>query len=827
VKQILLILIFLSFAGWGRTQEIDFNRQIRPLLSDNCFKCHGPDQGKRKADLRLDTEQGLRAELDGQQLVTPGKPEESELYLRLVHEDEDERMPPQKTRLKLSSSEIELVKKWIAQGAKWQEHWSLRPLENPAPPKAEGSDWPRNAIDQFVLRGLRKEEFSPSAEEDKARLFRRLTLDLTGLPPGLEELDSYLASEAPDAYAKAVDRLLESPSYGERMAWDWLDLARYADTNGFQGDSTRSMWPWRDWVVRSLNANMPFDKFTVEQIAGDMLPDASLEQKLATGFCRNHMINGEGGRIAEENRVEYIFDQIETIGTVWMGLTVQCARCHDHKFDPLRQRDYYQLFAIFNQTPVNGGGRDPATPPVIRAPDSLQYGKLDELNKGITASALKVERVEERLFTREEGQNASQSEAAKGLPKKVVEALSRGPAERNPAQLGEVEKHYREGMAAYSALLKKLREQVAEREKLEKSFVRVMVMQDKPGSRKSFILDKGLYNQKREEVSAEVPQSLPALPEKAPRNRLSLARWLVDPSHPLTARVTVNREWQKFFGTGLVKTVEDFGAQGEKPTHPELLDWLASEFIRGGWDLKALHRLIVTSATYRQSARWTAELARKDPANRLLGRGPRWRMPSWMIRDHALAASGLLVNRLGGPSVKPYQPKGVWAEATFGKMRYSQDKGEKLYRRSLYTFWRRIIGPTIFFDTAKRQTCEVRKILTNTPLHALATLNDVTYVEASRALAQRVLEKAGPEPADRATMAFRLVTCRRPDADELKILLGRLAILKEQYSADPGAAAKLLSVGDSPRNTKLDAIEHAAFAGLCSLILNLDEALTK
>ncbi len=352
-------------------------------------------------------------------------------------------------------------------------------------------------------------------------------------------------------------------------------------------------------------------------------------------------------------------------------------------------------------------------------------------------------------------------------------------------------------------------------------------MQDKPGSRKSFILDKGLYNQKREEVSAEVPQSLPALPEKAPRNRLSLARWLVDPSHPLTARVTVNREWQKFFGTGLVKTVEDFGAQGEKPTHPELLDWLAGEFIRGGWDLKALHRLIVTSATYRQSARWTTQLARKDPANRLLGRGPRWRMPSWMIRDHALAASGLLVKRIGGPSVKSYQPKGVWAEATFGKMRYSQDKGEKLYRRSLYTFWRRIIGPTIFFDTAKRQTCEVRKILTNTPLHALATLNDVTYVEAARALAQRVLEKAGPEPTARVTMAFRLATCRRPDAAELKILLGRLAILKKQYSADPGEATKLLSVGDSPRNAKLDAIEHAAYAGLCSLVLNLDEVLTK
>ncbi len=827
MKQFLLILIFLSLAGLARAQEIDFNRQVRPLLSDNCFKCHGPDEDKRKADLRLDTEEGLRAELDDHKLITPGKPGESELYLRLVHEDEDEIMPPQKTRLKLSAAEIELVKKWITQGARWQEHWSLRPLERSTPPEAGGSDWPLNPIDRFVLRGLRKEGLSPSAEEEKPRLFRRLALDLTGLPPGLEELDSYLASGAPDAYAKAVDRLLESPSYGERMAWDWLDLARYADTNGFQGDSTRSMWPWRDWVVRSLNANMPYDRFTVEQIAGDMLPDATLEQKLATGFCRNHMINGEGGRIAEENRVEYIFDQIETLGTVWMGLTVQCARCHDHKFDPLRQKDYYQLFAIFNQTPVNGGGRDPATPPVIRAPDSLQYLKLEEMNRDIAAAVAEVEKQEESLFSREKGKSAAQSDAAKGLPKNTRTALSRSPGKRSAAYLAEIEKNFVKTNAGYAGLLKKLREKVSARQALEKSFVRVMVMQDKGKSRKTHILYKGLYNQKRDEVSAEVPRSLPALPEKAPRNRLSLARWLVDPAHPLTARVTVNREWQKFFGTGLVKTVEDFGAQGEKPSHPQLLDWLANEFIRSGWDLKVLHRLIVTSATYRQSARWTPALAQKDPANRLLGRGPRRRMPSWMIRDHALAVSGLLVSRVGGPSVKPYQPIGVWAEATFGKMRYQQDKGENLYRRSLYTFWRRIIGPTIFFDAAKRQTCEVRKSLTNTPLHALATLNDTTYVEAARALAQRVIEKGGAKAGERLRMAFRLATSRLPTAGELQILEGRLAILKKQYSQKPAEARKLLDVGDSAPNAKLDAIEHASYTGICSLVLNLDETLTK
>ena len=827
MKQFLLILTFLSTARWGWTQEIDFNRQIRPLLSDNCFKCHGPDESKRKAKLRLDTEAGLRAELDDHKLIVPGKPMESELYRRIAHEDEDERMPPAKSRLKLSAAGIELVRKWIAQGAGWQEHWSLRPLAHPQPPAVEESGWPINPIDQFILRRLQKEGLSPSPDEEKTRILRRLSFDLTGLPPELEEIDSFLAAKEPDAYGKVVERLLEAPSYGERMAWDWLDLARYADTNGFQGDGSRTMWPWRDWVVRALNDNMPYDRFTIEQLAGDMLPEATMEQKLATGFCRNHMINGEGGRIAEENRVEYVFDQIETVGTVWMGLTVQCARCHDHKFDPLKQRDYYQLFALFNQTPVNGGGGDPATAPAIRAPDSLQYGKLEELKRGITASAAEVAKLEDGVFSRDEGKDAAQSESAKGLPKKVIEALSRSPGKRNPAQLSELEKHYKESSAGYAALLKKLREQVSGRQKLEKSFVKVMVMQDRPNSRKTFILYKGLYNQKREEVSAEVPQSLPALAEKAPRNRLSLARWLVDPSHPLTARVTVNREWQKFFGTGLVKTVEDFGSQGEKPSHPELLDWLATEFIRSGWDLKALHRLIVTSATYRQSARLNDQLSGKDPANRLLGRGPRRRMPSWMIRDHALAASGLLARRLGGPSVRPYQPKGIWAEATFGKMRYRQDKGENLYRRSLYTFWRRIIGPTIFFDEAKRQTCEVRKTLTNTPLHALATLNGITYVEAARVLAQRVIEKAGPEAGDRIQMAFRLATSRIPSAGELEILLRRLEILKRQYSTKEEEARKLLAVGDSPRNEKLDAIEHAAYAGLCSLVLNLDEALTK
>jgi hypothetical protein len=517
---------------------------------------------------------------------------------------------------------------------------------------------------------------------------------------------------------------------------------------------------------------------------------------------------------------------METVGTVWMGLTLQCSRCHDHKFDPFTRREYYQFFAFFNQTPVDGGGGDPQTAPVLEAPTVEQNLQLEQLAATIPTSAAAVEATENSLFPRPADKPAAASEQAAQLPDNVKQVLKQTAAARNAAQLGEIEKHFHESSPDYAAQVNQLRESIEQRDRVKNSIARVMIMQDREKPRQTLMLEKGLYNQPGEEVSANIQAIFPPLPAEAPKNRLALARWLVDPAHPLAARVTVNRVWQMFFGTGFVKTAEDFGAQGERPTHPELLDWLAAEFIESGWDVKRLTKLIVMSATYQQSSNVSPQSLEADPENRLLARGPRFRMPAWMIRDHALAASGLLVDRLGGPSVNPYQPAGVWDEATFGNKTYVQGHGDDLYRRSLYTYWRRIVGPTMFFDSAKRQTCSVKGSQTNTPLHALTTLNDITYVEAARTMAQRVL-KLSDQDAVRIETAFRLATSRKPTDPELELLSARLGLLKQHYRPAPDDAAKLLSIGESPRSDKFDAVEHAAYTGLCSLILNLDEALTR
>jgi len=773
---VIVACMFAAASATSRAAEIDFNRDIRPILSENCYHCHGPDIKKREAELRLDTRAGLFGEGENGLIIVPGKADKSDLIRRIHSSDKDEQMPPPDSKLSLSDKQRTLLRAWIDSGADWRGHWSFESIKKPAVPKT-GGNWAHNEIDQFVLSRLKKEALSPLPAATKQRLLRRASFDLTGLPPTLADLDAFLADKSPSAYEKAVDRLLASPSYGERMAWDWLDAARYADSNGFQGDNERTMWPWRTWVIRAFNSNLPFDRFTTMQLAGDLLPKATPEDKLATGFCRNHMINGEGGRIAEENRIEYLFDQTETMGTVWLGLTLTCCRCHDHKYDPLTQREYYGLVAFFNQTSVNGGGGNPRTPPVI---DVVPFEKQDRRTE-----------LEKQLAT-------------------ITERV----AKSKPVD------------AKLKAEEKKIRDQI---NATRKGAVKVMVMKDsKP--RKTFMLNKGVYSQPTKEVTFSFPVAVSAIPGKAkppkPANRLDLAKWLVDPKHPLTARVTVNRHWQKFFGNGLVKTAEDFGAQGEKPTHPQLLDALAADLIAGGWDIKALHKKIVMSATYRQTAKATAEAYERDPENRQLARGPRSRLPSWMIRDQALAVSSLLVEKIGGPSVKPYQPAGVWAEATFGKKRYKQDHGDALYRRSLYTYWRRIIGPTIFFDVAKRQTCTVKTARTNTPLHALVTLNDITYVEAARGLAQRVMLKTDT-PTKRIEMAFRLCTSRRPDAEESALLLKRLATLQKQYTTTPKAATELLVVGESAPDEKLAPVEHAAYTGLCLLLLNLDETLSR
>ncbi|MHA3774982.1 PSD1 and planctomycete cytochrome C domain-containing protein [Verrucomicrobiota bacterium sgz303538] len=807
--------------------EVSFSRDVLPILSDNCFYCHGPDAGHRKADLRLDIEDEAKKARDGVVAIAPGKSEESELYLRLISKDADEVMPPPKAHKSLTSQQISQLKRWIDQGAPWGLHWAFSPLTKPTVPAITSVETQvRTPVDAFVVARLQTEGLQPSPQAGKAALFRRVSLDLTGLPSTPEEIDAFVADASSDAFEKVVDRLLASPAFGERLAWDWMEAARYADSNGYQGDSERTMWPWRDWVVKAFNENLPYDRFTVWQLAGDLLPDASFEQRLATGFCRNHAINGEGGRIPEENRVDYVMDMAETVGTVWMGLTVGCARCHDHKFDPISQRDYYSLFAFFNQTPVNGGGGDPQSAPNLEIVIEAQKAELEQLKVAMAEAANRIGTIELSIFPRSNGESAGDSGYATRLEDKLKAILEKSPSKRPSGEIEELRKHFEKDIPEYAGVLGEQRRAIDKYEGRRRAIPRVMVMQDMPESRKTFILEKGLYNKPGNEVVAATPARFPPMPEGTQRNRLGLAQWLVAKENPLMARVTVNRIWQMFFGTGLVKTAEDFGLQGEFPKHPELLDWLAAEFRDSGWDVKRLVRLIVTSSTYRQSSRVSRELAERDPDNRLLTRGPRFRMPSWMIRDQALAASGLMVNKQGGPPVNPYQPSGVWEEATFGTKRYTQDHGDALYRRSLYTFWRRIVGPTTFFDTQARSVCTVKPTRTNTPLHALTTLNDATFVEAARVLAERVMRQTA-EPRERLNLAFRKVLAREATPDEQTVLLAGLARVRDKFSEHPEEARKLLAVGESKRDEQLDPLEHAAWSTTCLAILNLDEALTK
>ncbi len=829
----LLFLVYCYLLGpWSgisaSAYAVDFNLDVQPVLAENCYPCHGPDTATRQADLRLDVREQLFRTQDGISIVVPGDPTASELVRRVTTSDTGEVMPPVDSNRKLTPAQIDVLRRWVEGGAGWAEHWAFRAPARPEPPSVHDIARPRNAIDRFVLARLQREGLAPSPAAAPEVLLRRVTFDLTGLPPTPSEVDAFLDDDSPSAYAKVVDRLLASPRYGERMVWEWLEASRYADSNGYQGDSDRTMWPWRDWAVSALNGDMPFDRFTVEQLAGDLLPSARFDQRIATGFNRNHMINGEGGRIPEENRVEYVFDQIETMSAVWLGLTVGCARCHDHKFDPLSQEEYYQLFAFFNSTPVDGAGRSGSQSPFLEVKTRSQEAQLLELESRFGAEVDKVAALERGLFPRDEGETAAKAPRAKNLPEEIRTRLDAAPSARRTSDLEALANYFAAAeQADYAARLHALKVARDGRDQYRRQIPRVMVMEELANPRSTFILTRGVYNRPGKEVQRAVPAILPRLPQGAPLDRLGLAQWLVDPSHPLTARVIVNRYWQMFFGAGLVRTVDDFGVQGEEPSHPELLDWLATEFVRSGWNVKRLHRLIVTSSTYRQSSKQTAEHQARDPINRLLARGPRFRLPSYMIRDQALALSGLLVRKLGGRPVKPYQPAGVWEEATFGKKSYEQDHGESLYRRSLYTFWRRIVGPTMFFDAATRQTCTVRAQRTNTPLHALITLNDPTYVEAARAMAERLMAQGHQSAEERIAAAFRLATGRWPSTMAQKVLKRRLDLLTAEYEKNQGEAVKLLSVGESPRNENLDSAEHAALTMLCSLLLNLDEVITK
>ncbi|GAB5406012.1 MAG: DUF1553 domain-containing protein [Aureliella sp.] len=786
----------------AKAADVDFD-QVRLILSDKCYHCHGPDEATREADLRLDTQAGALADLGGYAAIVPGDPAASAIVERIESDDPDTQMPPPDSKISLSEEEKATLREWIEAGAEWSQHWSFVAPTQPHVPRDE-SGWARNPIDHFVRKRAIDAGLHLNPEASPRTLVRRLTLDLTGLPPTRSEIERFLSDSQPGAYERLVDRLLASPEYGQRMAWDWLDAARYADTDGFQGDPERSMWPWRDWLVNALNENMRFDQFTIQMLAGDLLPDTTPEQILASGFNRNHMFNGEGGRIAEETRVENVFDRAETTSTVWLGLTMTCCRCHDHKYDPISQREYFQLYAFFDNTSETGrSGRGKTAPVLNYLPPDLRAKK---------------QKLESELAT----VRAAEASAASQTNDKSCDDES--CFEEDKAE--DVEE---------SAQVKLLLGELAA---LEKRSAKVMVMDDLPAKkrRKTFILERGAYDKPTEQsVTPAIPSALPQLEfdsrgrdgsgDELP-SRLDLARWLVSPDHPLTARVTVNRYWQAFFGRGIVSSTEDFGSQGSRPTHPELLDWLALSFIESGWDVKALHRLIVTSATYRQSAVVSKEALEADPDNLWLARSPRYRLPAWMLRDQALAAGGLLDRQFGGPSVKPYQPDGIWAEATFGKIKYKPDSGSKLFRRSMYVFWRRIVGPTMFFDGAKRQTCEVKPSRTNTPLHALTTLNETAFVESARGLASQVLRQHD-EPAQRCEQAYHTATGRLPSKRELDVLVTRLETLVDDYSGDTASAEALLSVGQSPPLVTESPAKAAALTALCTMILNLDEVLTR
>ena len=1007
---------------------VDFGRDIQPLLADRCFACHGPDAAQRQAGLRLDIRAAaLAPSASGRTPIRPGNPGESEVLRRTASADPLLRMPPAYMgHQPLAPEDLEILRRWIEAGAEYKTHWAFVPPNQPASPATSTPDWPLASLDAFVLARLDTERLTPSVKATNAQWLRRMMLDVNGLPPTPADLRAFEEAvnlRGEQAYGEAVDRALSSPTYGERMAMDWLDVARYADTHGFNNDSERSMWRWRDWVIDAFNRNQAYDRFIIEQLAGDLLPQPSLEQHIATGFNRNHVINSEGGIIDEEYRVEYVADRVRTLGMAWLGLTFECARCHDHKFDPISQKDYYRLFAFFDNVPEIGeAGRVANAVPMIPAPtadqrmqiaslqsqiDSLEpterevadawkpsasdlqslvvpeypsnadffVGCEDGEHPGIAGrscaareikredkvkleehgaftlslwlhaddrqpdapvfSAINYEpdpassqhgtgielrwvdgevelRMSKRfpsysitvrsedaeltagqwrhvtaLYEGSEGKNSMRAQAAwtrlfidgREVATRVLhddaQAGARFVAPYRIGQdnsrsgqrfLGRVDEvaiwkralsdgEIREVFEAAAVpwardragfeiergwLYRRLRpagKADALRRRLfalERSLPTAMVMQERPERRQSHLLMRGRYDSPGEPVEPGVPEALLGRwPERAPRDRLGLARWLTAPSHPTTARVVVNRFWQQLFGVGLVKTSGDFGLQGETPSHPELLDRLALDFIESNWDVKRLLRTIVLSATYRQNSAVSPGLRNRDPENRLLARGPRIRLPAETIRDQALAIAGQLSGRIGGPSVRPYQPEGLYdgivVGASYPGTTWEQDDGENLYRRSLYTFWKRTLPhPTMtVFDAPDREFCTVQRSTTNTPLQALTLMNDPTFVEAARKLAERVIREAGPHPADRIALAFAIAAGRRPETAELRVLIESFNRLCDSYAGNEKDALELLGVGESDTDSALDPEELAAYAALANLILNLDEVITK
>ncbi|SHE35996.1 Planctomycete cytochrome C [Arenibacter palladensis] len=732
--------------------SVDFIFHIKPILSDRCFLCHGPDEGTREGGLRLDTQEGAFAAI-GKNLdkhaIVPGNPENSQLISRINETDSEKIMPPTSSNLTLTEYEKKLLNKWIEQGAQWKEHWAFEPPKPISLPKIHNPDWATNEIDYFISKRLELEGLEPSHEAKKEKLIRKLYFDLTGLPPSIEDLDAFLSDTSSNAYEKVVDRLLESTAYGERMAANWLDLSRYGDTHGYQEDYERTMWPWRDWVISAFNRNIPYDEFVTWQIAGDLLPNSTLEQIVATGFNRNHKITQEGGVIDEEYRVEYVMDRTSTTAKAFLGLTMECARCHDHKYDPISQKEFFGFYSFFNK--VNEKG-------------VIEFKEIPEPKIEITQKEI------------------DQTLAFINMPDSI-------------SKLG------------------------------------LMVMRDDAADRKTYLLNRGVYDapNKEEEIIPHTPKSVLPFTDQYPKNRLGLAQWLFKEDNPLTARVAVNRMWQQIFGVGIVSTSDDFGNQGALPSHPELLDWLAITFREEGWDMKKLYKRMVLSSTYRQTSKVSSELLRRDPYNKLLARSSRSKLTSEMIRDNMLAVSDLLVKKIGGPSVKPYQPEGLWEETSSGVegllLKYIPDTGENGFRRSLYTFWKRTVPPPamLIFDSPTRDLCEVKRQKTSTPLQALVMMNDPQLMEASKNLANKVLNNTSMNEADRIKYIFRKITSRFPEEQEINRLQNYLHETRNN-STDDNQDHDIAKKAEAQNTTSKDL---RAYTNLISLIFNLDESIIK
>jgi mono/diheme cytochrome c family protein len=799
--------------------KIDYSRQVRPILSGRCFQCHGPDADARQADLRLDEQAGATAELSsGARAIVPGEPNVGALLERITTADSERAMPPAGMGKRLSEAEIAILKQWIAEGATYTRHWAyVAPLRPPLPEVTQ-SAWPKNPIDYFLLARIEREGLQPAASADRPTLLRRVALDLTGLPPSMEEVARFTADARPDAYERAVDDLLARQAYGERFGAMWLDLARYGDSQGYIHDPPRTIWRWRDTVIDALNANTPYDQFTIELLAGDQLPNATTEQIIATGFHRNTTNNTEGGAIPEEYRHASVVDRVNTTMQVWMGTTIGCAQCHTHKYDPITQHEYYQMFAIFNGT-TDANSEEPTREVPRVGLDSQFAAARTELN------AARAQLDEEIKLADGELPGWLESVDRTALPKEVADLLAVPGEQRSKEQNEKLAAHHRSLSAAWKTADELVKQRQTEFEAV--STTTLVMVEGAP--RTTHIALRGDYKSLGDVVPPGVPAAFHPFPADSKADRLGLARWLVDPANPLAARVAVNRLWQEVFGIGIVETAEDFGNQGEPPVHPELLDWLATEYMRLGWDTKAILKLMVTSAAHRQASHASAELAARDPLNRLLARGPRVRLSAEAVRDQALAAAGLLSHKMHGAPVHPPQPINGLAAAFGTSTDWETSAGEDRYRRALYTRWRRNLpyASMVTFDAPERSVCSMRRIRSNTPLQALVTMNDPVFVEAAQALARRILSDGGADTASRARYGFERVLLRQPEALELERLVALFEQARAALAADEPAAIALASKPLGAIPPGMDAASLGAWTVVGNVLLNLDETLAK